>query len=93
MPKVTNKSLGISVECNAGEKFREVAMNQNLGVPFGCESGICSTCLINIGAGLQNLSPKTEQEEMTLDARGATAEQRLGCQCVVNGDVEFEFPN
>ncbi|MFA4815452.1 MAG: 2Fe-2S iron-sulfur cluster-binding protein [Candidatus Gracilibacteria bacterium] len=90
MPKITNKTTGVSAECAAGASFREVAQNSDLNVPFGCESGICSTCLIHIKTGAENLSPKTEQEEFTLDARGAEPNVRLGCQCKVNGDVEFE---
>lgn len=91
MPKVTNKSFGVGAECSAGSKLREVAMQNNLGIPFGCENGICSTCLIQINSGMENLTPKTEQEEATLAVRSAAPEQRLACQCVVNGDIEFEF--
>ena len=35
MPKVTNKSLSMTVECEGGAKLREVAMH-NLE-SFGCE--------------------------------------------------------
>lgn len=90
MPTLTNKTTGASAQCAAGSSFREVAQTQGLDIPFGCESGICSTCLIHIRSGAENLSSKTEQEEFTLDARGAGPEMRLGCQCTVNGDVEFE---
>lgn len=93
MPTIKNASTGASAQCAAGSSFREVALEQNLDVPFGCESGICTTCLIQIKTGAENLGPKTEQEEFTLDARGVAMDNmntRLGCQCTVNGDVEFE---
>ena len=93
MPQITNKSTGATAQCAAGANFREVAQDQGLDVAFGCESGICSTCLIHITSGAENLGPKTEQEEFTLEARGvATSDMttRLGCQCTVNGDVEFQ---
>lgn len=90
MPTIKNTSTGASAQCAAGASFREVAQEQDLGIPFGCENGICSTCLIHIGKGMENLSEKTEQEEFTLDARGADETMRLACQCKVNGDVEFE---
>jgi ferredoxin len=92
MPKVTNQSTGASAECEAGTRFKDLAESQNLDVPFGCESGICSTCLIQIKSGAEHLGPKTDQEEFTLEARGVDASDmtvRLGCQCQVNGDVEF----
>ena len=90
MPKITNKTTGATAECAAGSNFRDVAQEKGLDVPFGCESGICSTCLIHIKSGAENIGPKTEQEEFTLEARGAGPEVRLGCQCTINGDVEFE---
>lgn len=93
MPKIVNASTGASAECPAGSNFREVAQEQNLDVAFGCESGICSTCLIQIKSGAENIGPKTDQEEFTLEARGVEAgnmNTRLGCQCQINGDVTFE---
>lgn len=93
MPKLTNKTTGASAECEAGTSFRVAAQTKGLDVPFGCENGICSTCLIHIKSGAENLSPKTEQEEFTLEARGVPKDDmttRLGCQCTIKGDVEFE---
>lgn len=90
MPQITNLSTGQSAQCAAGSAFRDVAQEQDLGIPFGCENGFCSTCLIQIRKGAENLGEKTEQELFTLEARDATADMRLACQCQVNGDVEFE---
>jgi ferredoxin len=93
MPTIKNIASGATAECAVGASFREIAQEKNLDVPFGCESGICSTCLIQIKSGKENLNAKTEQEEFTLDARGIAPDDmtvRLGCQCQVNGDIEFE---
>ncbi len=92
MCTITNTGTGAKAQAPIGSSFRDVAQAQNLDVPFGCESGICSTCLIQIGKGAEHLGPKTEQEEFTLDARGLAPDDmttRLGCQCTVNGDVDF----
>lgn len=92
MPTIKNDSTGATAQCAAGSSFKQVAQDQNLDVPFGCESGICSTCLIQIKSGAENISPKTDQEEFTLEARGVTSDDmntRLGCQCQINGDVVF----
>lgn len=89
---IKNVGTGASATCPAGSNFREVAQAKDLDVPFGCESGICSTCLIQITSGKENIGPKTDQEEFTLDARGVAPDDmstRLGCQCTVNGDIEF----
>ncbi|MFA6023809.1 MAG: 2Fe-2S iron-sulfur cluster-binding protein [Candidatus Gracilibacteria bacterium] len=93
MPTVKNHSTGATAQCAVGSSFREVAQTAGLDIAFACESGICSTCLIQIKSGAENLGPKTEQEEFTLEVRGVDAGDmttRLGCQCTVNGDVEFE---
>lgn len=90
MAKVTNQTMGVSAECESGAELKDVAQKGGLGIPFGCENGLCGTCLIQINSGMENLSEKTEQEEFTLDARMAEPNMRLACQCKVNGDVEFE---
>ena len=90
MPTVKNATSNTSAECSEGDSLREVAQENGLGIAFGCENGICSTCLIQIKSGAENLSERTDQEEFTLEARGADDDMRLACQCTVNGDVEFE---
>lgn len=92
MPKVTNQTTGQVVDCEEGDKLQEVIQNNDMGVPFGCESGICCTCLIQINSGEENLNPVKDIEAMTLDARGSLPDERLACQCIVNGDIEFEQP-
>lgn len=89
MPQVTNTSTGQSAQCQDGASLQEVAEQNDMGIPFGCASGICCTCLITIGKGAENLSPIEDIEEMTLDARGADENQRLACQCQILGDLEF----
>lgn len=92
MPQVTNQSTGSNAQCNVDDDFRQIAEEKGLDVPFGCGSGTCGTCLIHIKSGKENLSEMTEQEEFTLEAFGVEldGETRLGCQCKVKGDVEFE---
>lgn len=92
MAKITNATIGVSADAQKGDSLREVAQNNGLGIAFGCENGVCSTCLIQIKSGMENLTGKTDQEEFTLDARGAADDERLACQCMLkqDGDVEFE---
>ena len=90
MPKVTNTSSNVTADAAAGTSLREVAQSNGMGIPFGCENGVCGTCLVQITSGMENLSEQTEQEEFTLEARGAEESMRLACQCKVNGDVTFE---
>jgi len=47
--------------------------------------GQCGTCLVEITAGMENLSPKTAFEEKVL--RKKPESYRLACQAMVNGPV------
>ena len=90
MPKVTFKNDNITVEVAAGTKLSDVAEQNGASINFSCKEGVCLTCLVNIVEGMENISPKTENEASTLEAFGAQANQRLACQIVVNGDVVIE---
>ena len=90
MPKVTFKDDELTVDAEQGANMRDVAQAEGASVPFGCEQGICGTCLSNIPAGDDNLSDIEDQEKETLSAMGAEPGQRLLCQCSVEGDVTVE---
>lgn len=47
--------------------------------------GQCGTCVVDIVAGAENLSPRTEVEDRKLKKRSASC--RLACQALVNGPV------
>lgn len=90
MPKVKFKDDDLEVEADTGANLKEIAQAEGASIPFGCEQGICGTCLINVPAGAENLSDQTDQEKETLEAMGAEPGQRLACQCQVEGDVTVE---
>ncbi len=93
MPTVKNITTGQSAQCNEGDKFQDVSDTNGLGIPFGCASGMCGTCLVQIKSGQDKLTPVTEVEEFTLESHPfADENSRLACQCQINGDVEFEQP-
>ncbi|KKR09353.1 MAG: ferredoxin [Candidatus Peregrinibacteria bacterium GW2011_GWF2_39_17] len=91
MPKVTFKTTGQTVEVPKGKNLREVIQENGWPIPFGCENGICGTCLVQIVSGKENLEPIQEAEDQTLKAMGqANGDHRLACQCEVMGDVVIE---
>ena len=60
----------------------------DLGVLFGCHSGVCGKCATNVVSGLNNLSAPTDEEE----AMGLEPGRRLMCQSRVNkGTVELDL--
>jgi len=90
MPKVTFKDDDLEVEVELDSNLKEVAQNEGASLPFGCEQGICGTCLIHVVSGEENISDMDDQEKETLEAMGAEPGQRLACQCQIQGDIEVE---
>ncbi len=59
-----------------------------LGVLFGCHSGVCGKCATTVLSGLNNLSAPTE-EETNMDLE---ADRRLMCQSLINkGTVKLDL--
>lgn len=86
MAKLTNIENGKSMELDDDEWIRDAA--EEVGVPFGCEEGICGTCMIDIFEGAENFSELTEPEEDLMRDR----EHRLACQCKIKkGEVKFKL--
>ena len=90
MHKVTFKGDDLTVEAETGANLRDVAQIEGASIPFGCEQGICGTCLITPIEGADNLSDIDDVEKDTLEAMGSDDGQRLACQCAVEGDVIVE---
>ena len=58
------------------------------GIAFGCEDGVCGTCMIEIEEGMENLSELNKKEkDLGLDGK-----YRLGCQCSIkSGLVKVKY--
>jgi len=80
------KSRDRELQVPDGEPIKEYA--RELGVPFGCEHGVCGTCKIDIVSGEENLNVlNQEEEDMKRDRT-----HRLACQCkILQGTVEINF--
>ena len=75
-----------SVDITDGDSIKEAC--RRLDVLFGCESGLCGTCILEIVEGAQNLSERTEAEE----AMGLPDNHRLACQCrLLHGSVKIRY--
>ena len=86
MAKLIYKKTGAEKEISDGEKIKIPA--EELGVLFGCEDGICGTCMINVISGEKNLTDLTQAEkDLERDIKN-----RLACQCrIKKGKVEIDF--
>ncbi len=58
------------------------------GIPFGCENGLCGTCLVEVEEGMENLTERSEAEE----SMGVDGKNRLACQCQIKqGLVQIKY--
>ncbi len=75
---------GRDAEVADGTKILRTA--EELGLPFGCQDGICGTCMSTVLQGMENLEVRNEKE-LDMDIPD---DQRLVCQCVIkSGLVEL----
>lgn len=75
-----------TLELADGAEIRETA--RELGVPFGCESGLCATCEVEVLEGYENLEEANEKEKLM----GCEKPYRLACQTKIkSGEVKIKF--
>lgn len=85
-------STGTSLEVEAGSNLSECSDITNSPILYGCRTGICSTCLIDVTKGIENLTPPTDDEKELLSIIAPDKPNaRLACQFQVNGDIELEY--
>ncbi len=73
-------------EVRDGDPIKEGA--RSVGVYFGCEDGLCGTCMVDVVEGMENLSEKNQAE---IDM-GLEPGQRLACQCrIKQGTVKLKL--
>lgn len=86
MAKLIYKKTGEEKDVEDGGKMKNAA--EELGVLFGCEDGICGTCMINVVEGEKNITDLTQAEkDLERDAKN-----RLACQCKIKkGKVVIDF--
>lgn len=73
----------------------DIALNSGVNLEHSCGGNCaCTTCHVIVKQGEENLSEMDEDEEDRLYmADGLTLHSRLGCQCVVTGDLTVEIPD
>src|ERR1700756_738823 len=104
VPKVTFLPAGVTVEFESGklpykdhglpESLLDVALNFGVHLEHACGGNCaCTTCHVVVKEGEENLSVADDDELDRLDtAADLTLHSRLGCQCIVKGDVTVEIP-
>lgn len=89
MKKLTILPTGTEILLPAGSPLTEVEyeISQRL-IPFGCRSGSCGACVIEVLEGLGSLGEPDDDELDFLEDLGRTGgSHRLACQCRLRGDA------
>ncbi|MBW4518650.1 MAG: (2Fe-2S)-binding protein [Scytolyngbya sp. HA4215-MV1] len=60
---------------------------QNSPVLFGCRTGICGTCLVEVEGDIP--APKPDEREMLDLLAPNQAKARLACQLILTGDIKI----
>jgi 2Fe-2S ferredoxin len=78
-----------------GDSVLDVALDNGVDLHHNCGAVCaCSTCHVYINDGMQNLPEITEKEEDFIDrAINPAINSRLGCQCIISGDLEVTIPD
>lgn len=80
---------GIRTEVGNGSRLQDAIDSAGASILFGCREGNCATCMIHVDAGMENLNPPTDEEQMTLLPSELEEGVRLACQCrVLGGEVK-----
>lgn len=108
MPTVKFVKEKKSIEVPEGTNLRKAAMKAGVEVYQGVHKvlhcpglGMCTTCMVHITKGADNISPPGVWEKMNagnlvlhpisfLSRLGQEKEMRLSCQTTVLGDIEVE---
>lgn len=92
MPTIRFEQEGQQVGCIEGANLRKAALAAGINPYKGLNNlnncggvGQCGTCVVEVLEGMQNLSPRSDVEEVYLADRPAS--YRLSCRTSVNGNV------
>ena len=88
MVKLTLKMDNITKDVKPGTGLMAFCEEVGSSIAFGCGTGVCGVCLVQVVSGMENLSKPTEQESESLKMLGAKKGQRLACQITIQGPGE-----
>lgn len=88
MPAITFLPDNIKEETRTDETILDVAQRSSIPLTHVCQGNArCSTCRVQIVKGLENVSPRSDGENVIAGKMGFSPEIRLACQAKVSGDV------
>jgi 2Fe-2S ferredoxin len=88
-----DKTVEVSVP--AGDSILDAALDNDINLNHNCGAVCaCSTCQVYVDKGMDSLPEISDKEEDFIDrAINPRINSRLGCQCIVNSDIEITIPD
>lgn len=77
---------GIVEECGSSVLLQDLVDGCGADIVFGCREGGCTTCIVEVLSGAENLSAPSEEELSTLEEDELNDGLRLACQVQITGD-------
>ena len=90
MPLITFSDTDTTLEVPSGAALLDACEESDAPVPFACTAGACGTCLIQLEAGADQVSPMDADEERTVRSSTELEGARLACQLTVLGDITIK---
>ena len=82
------QNLEVLLPANSSLTELEFELHRQDSIPFGCRSGACGACVIEVVRGAKALGARASSEANFLVRLGFDGEQfRLACQCRLEGDA------
>jgi 2Fe-2S ferredoxin len=95
MHQVTFLPMNLTVPARDGDTILEVAIANDIPLEHACGGYCaCTTCHVQVKAGMENLAPMDEEEEERIETVDRLSpSSRLGCQSKVQGNITVEIMN
>lgn len=91
----TEPNKKVTIEVQEGDSILDAAHDNDIQLNHNCGAVCaCSTCQVYIDKGMDSLTEISDKEEDFIDrAINPRINSRLGCQCIVNEDIEVTIPD
>lgn len=81
-----------SVEMDENSELSEQLSVQNSPILFGCRTGICGTCLVQVEEGAQALAPAGDEELEVIDIfSNGEPNLRLACRIKLTNHLKIKY--
>ena len=87
--KITHGQQTKTYFIRKGLRLDALNAKQQTPIEYDCRKADCGICIFSVEKGMDNLSPQKDEEKEYLQSLGADSNERLGCQCRVQGDIHI----